>query len=128
MYKIDTETRAITLPAGDTLLFRIHLKGGSQPEGTVGVFAVCTSRSKPATLLSRSFPVEGDALTIHLSNADTRELPVGRHLWDVRLVTDPEYDAEGNVRCDDASDNVLSLFSGPSAMPDFTVTAVAKDI
>lgn len=42
-------------------------------------------------------------------------------------MTDPEYDENGTVRCDDASDNVLSVFSG-TGMPAFVVTGVSVNV
>lgn len=64
---------------------------------------------------------------IRLSNVDTRRLKPGAYRWDIRIVTDPEYNADGTVRCDDASDDVMSVFSG-KGMPTFIVTEVAVHV
>lgn len=131
MFKIDTETNAITLPQGDTLLFRVRINGPSFPEGTVGVFAICTKARNSQPVFSKVFPLkmdDGQKLDIRLTNAESRTLPVAEHRWDLRLVTDPEYDSEGNVRCDDDSDEVVSIFSGSSELPKFTVTSIAKAV
>lgn len=116
----------VTLPRGDTILFRIRLTGGSFPPGTVGVFGICTS-SGAIPVFSKVFSLEGDTVTVYLTNAETRQLDAKKYRWDVRIVTDPEYNDDGSVRCDNASDSVLSLFSG-MGMPEFIVTGVAVDV
>ena len=125
MYSIKG-TGEIILPRGDTLLFKVRLKGGEFPEDTVGVFGICNARGT-RTLFAKEFPVRENGVTVFLSNRDTRELSAGTYAWDLRIVTDPERDEDGNVKCDDATDNVISLFSG-AGMPSFTVTEVAVDV
>lgn len=49
----------------------------------------------------------------------------GIYYYDVRIVTDPAYDEHGNVVADDESDNVISLYSGKSSMPEFEITGVS---
>lgn len=121
------------------------------PEGTVALFAVSQKQSRLASLqyqnvriasglqtvsqaaassytpvLRKVFPLEYDgAIIVYLTNADTRAIAAGDYVWDVRIVTDPEYDESGNVICDDTTDEVISLFSGGNGMPKFTVTEVA---
>ena len=42
-------------------------------------------------------------------------------------MTDPEFEEDGSVCCEDAGDNVLSVFSGVG-MPAFVVTEVAVNV
>ena len=128
MYTIDTDG-SITLPRGDTLLFSVRMKQDGEiahfPEGAVGVFGVSKGKR---TLLSKVFPVEEGCMAVCLTNADTRSLKAGEYSWDLRIVTDPEYDGDGNVKCDDASDQVVSIFSGAFGMRPFTLTEVAVNV
>ena len=124
MYELRSDGQ-ITLPQGDTLLFKMNLTGEVFPEGSMAVFGICNT--KGASIFRKQFPVQDNTIIIWLANADTRTLPVGKYRWDVRIVTDPEYGEDGVVRCEDESDNVISIFSG-SGMPTFEVTEVAADV
>lgn len=99
------------------------LKGGSFPEGTVAVFGICAQRDAK-TVFSKVFDVNDNSIVIRLTNAETRKLAVNTYRWDLRIVTDPEFNDDGSVRCDDDSDNVLSVYSGVG-MPSFVVTEVS---
>lgn len=78
-------------------------------------------------MFNKVFPVEGNGIILYLSNPETRKIPVGEYYWDLRVVTDPEYEEDGSVHCDDMGDNVTSVFSG-SGMPSFEVTEVAVNV
>lgn len=125
MYRI-LKNGGITLPRGDTLCMKIDFTGGEFPEGTVVIFGVCSSRDG-RTLLSKVFKIVDNSVVIRLSNVDTRKLPVNTYRWDLRIVTDPEYNEDGSVYCNDNSDDVMSLFSG-GGMPPFIVTEVAVHV
>lgn len=128
MFKLDRDTGAITLPRGDTMTINVTLRDKELPAGTMAVFGVRTTGNRSRNLLTRAFPVENNQCVIRLSNKDSRELSVGVHCWDLRIVVNPERNEDGSIRCDDESDEVYSVFSGGSAMPGFTVTEVAADI
>ena len=130
MYSINTETKEIILPLGDTLAFVVDLKLDGEParfpEGTVAIFGVCKERARNVRwLFSRVFPVEDGSVAIYLTNDDTRDMQAGEYNWDLRIVTDPEYDEDGTVRCDDPSDVVTSIFAGSGDLPDFRLKGVA---
>lgn len=128
MFKLDRETGAITLPRGDTMTLHVTLRDKELPAGTKAVFGVRTTGNRSRNLLMKAFDVVNNQCNIRLANQDTRELSVGVHAWDLRIVVDPEVNQDGTVRCDDESDEVYSVFSGGSAMPSFVVTEVAADI
>ncbi len=137
MYTIDSNGN-VTLPRGDTLPMPITIRGVNYPEGTVGVFGIRAKSGSGARaqVLRKAFPVaaiptepEAAKISVYLSNGDTRGINPGVYLWDLRIVTDPEYDAEGNVCCNDEGDNVMSIFAGRvKGMPTFTVVEVAADV
>ena len=107
-YVFDPETRKITLPAGDTMDFKIHTNG----DFDVAIFAVYNRTTGQDVV---AVPVEIDAdgyANIRLANRHTRDVPAGNYKWNLRLVSDPEFDENGNVVVDEDSDNVLTVF-GP---------------
>ena len=123
MVQID-ERGNITLPRGDTMTFTLTLENVSFPEGSVAVFAV---RNGNETVLSKIFPIDEDnEIVVRVANSDTRDLPLGRYRWDVRLITNPEYDENNHIRAEDEGDDVISLFSGD--MPKFILKEVAVDV
>ena len=135
MFKIDTETHAITLPTGDTLDFTLTLKTAGEPaaipEGSAAVFGICRPRSSGVNeyIFRKTFPIKGNTVSICLTNADTRNLKPGTaYAWDVRVVTDPEYDDEGNAYCGDDTDCVISVFSGSTSLPSFNLIGVSSNV
>lgn len=129
MFKIDVETGEIILPKGDTAQFRVKLKCKPLPEGTVAVFGISTSGSRRESLLAKAFDVADNEVQVRLTNHDTRELKTGNHVWDLRIVTDPDRDPEtGEVRANDPGDNVYSIFSGSSEFPAFRVTPITAEV
>lgn len=127
MYELKTDGQLV-VPKGDTVILKVNINGRPFPDGTVAVFGVCNA-AKSATVLYKTFPVVENCIVVHLTNADTRMLQAGKYRWDIRLVSNPEYDEDGSVRCDDDSDEVLSVFSGNgNGMPVFEVTEVAASV
>lgn len=135
MFRIDTESKAIALPTGDTLDLTLTLKTSGRPAiippGSAAVFGICRPRASGAYeyVFCKTFPIEGSVIAIRLTNADTRDLRPGTtYAWDVRVVTDPEYDEQGNARCGDDTDSVVSVFSGTSDLPSFHLLGVSSNV
>ena len=117
-YVFDPETRKITLPAGDTMNYRVHTNG----EFDVVIFAVYNrSTGQDVVTVPAEIDANGNA-EIRLANRHTRDVPAGNYKWNLRLVSDPEYDENGNIIADEDSDNVLTVF-GPDNdnIPIFTI-------
>lgn len=104
----------------------ITLYGAEYPEGTVAVFGISTKRDN-REMFSKVFPIEDNKVLVFFSNAETKRFVPGEHRWDLRIVTDPEYEEDGSICCEDAGDNVLSVFSG-TGMPAFVVTEVSVHV
>lgn len=99
------------LQRGDTAEKVIAVKNAVLPEGSVLVLAI----ADPATgaeLLYKTFAFEGDSAVMRIANADTREIPLGKYVWNVRVVTGAAYDENVRVVANDEADNVISLFCG----------------
>lgn len=117
-YTFDPETRAITLPCGDTMNLRLKL---TEIQFDAAVFAIYNAKTGE-DILKKAVKIENGGAEIRLSNADTRELEPGSYNWNLRLVSDPAYGENGEVIVDEDSDDVVTVF-GPakSDVPKFTL-------
>lgn len=126
MFTLNQKTGAITIPQGDTATFRINMECGPFPEDTVAVFGIVTTGTATC-LFSKVFEVKDNQVIVRLTNQETRQIPVGTYQWDCRIVTEPNRKGDG-ITAEDPGDNVYSLFSGNTSMPQFTVTGVAVNV
>lgn len=113
------ETNAIELPAGDTMTLTVNVSGGYDAV----VFAIFDpTRSKGADLLRIPAEIIDGRAIIRLANSHTRDLKAGAYKWQLRAVSDPARDADGNIIADDPGDNVVSYFgSADKPLPEFTI-------
>lgn len=105
----------------ETASFRnVRVADGLAPASAAAASGYSVQLYKPCTVK------RDGSIIVYLSNQETRALAAGDYIWDIRIVTNPEYDEAGNVICEQDSDQVISIFSGAgTAMPKFTVTEVA---
>jgi hypothetical protein len=116
-YVFDPETRKVTISAGDTMDLGVRTNG----KYDAVIFAVY-DRAAKQDLLTVPAQIEGGTAHIRLANRHTRDLPEGRYKWNLRMVSDPEYDENGNVIADEDSDNVMTVFGPENAdIPDFVI-------
>lgn len=108
-FSFDPISRRISMPPGDTAQISVRINWGALAPGDVVLFAI--NDAGQDIFVKRAEIVDGLA-RIRLCNHDTRDLQPGLYRWQLRVVTDPELDDEGNVRAEDCSDNVISVFSG----------------
>lgn len=101
----------ITCPRGDTGALSFTFSGAiSLKPGDMLVFGLYNPATKETVLRKQVEIVDGAALLL-FTNADTRDLSAGSYKYNLRVVTDPEYDENGLVICADATDNVLSIYN-----------------
>lgn len=117
-YTFDPATRSIVMPKGDTLDINITIDSEDSRVYEAIVFAIFTRAGED--ILRVPVTVENGSASIRLANHHTRDLDAGRYRWNLRLVTDPAHDSEGNIIADEPSDDVLTVF-GPdiSDIPEF---------
>lgn len=111
----DPKDRKIELPAGDTMTIVVRLKQNGDGYAAM-IFAVFDPMKKGKDLVRIPVEITENTAVVRLTNKDTRDLPAGRYKWQLRFVSDPEYDEDGHVLANDDDDNVLSLF-GSSKLP-----------
>lgn len=137
MIELNRETLEITCPSGDTGLLLVKITGteGVPLPGLldgVAIFAVAQKVGTGAsysTTSARPVKIVDNTATINITNAFSRVITPGNYYWDIRIVTDPEYDGDGNVLCEDDTDEVHSLYAGrPEGLPKFIVPGVAVHV
>lgn len=112
------ENHMISMPPGDTGDLWIEVEWGAMRAGDAVLFAIVDRRSGEDLLCKAAEVVveqgeDGKRLAlahIRLCNHDTRDLDPGTYFWQLRLVTGPARDGQGNVIADDCSDHVISVF------------------
>lgn len=114
---INFEDYTISMPPGDTgdIYLEIEWKHVDLSNAAI-VFGVCDSAGEDIVLKQGDI-VDGKT-HIRLCNHDTRDLEPGKYRWQLRIVTDPATDANGNIIADDCEDNVVSVFNG-NKLPKF---------
>lgn len=117
-YKYDPYTRAITISAGDTMDFSVNVSGKSYDAAVFAVYDPDTGDdvvTVPAELAENQ-------CKIRLAARHTMDVPAGKYKWNIRLVSNPEKDEDGNIVLNDDTDNSLTVF-GPekNEIPDFIV-------
>ena len=99
--------RRLRIPRGDTGSFSIPaLVSAREDLQVIAVFSIFNEYER---IFSKTFPVTDDMVTIEFTHEDTKDLPVGKYFWDIKIYTNPQYD-ENNVLID--GDSVDSYYAG----------------
>lgn len=116
-FTFDEATYRISMPPGDTGDLFIDVEWDTQGKEAAAIFAIVNRRTGEDVLLKAAEITDGRA-HIRLCNHDTRDLEPGTYNWQVRLVTSPAKNEDGNIIADECTDDVVSVFSG-DGMPVF---------
>lgn len=117
-FVFDTQTGNITLPRGDTGNINVSVNYDELKEGDAIVFAIFDKYTGEDFLIKAADIVDGKAV-IRICNHDTRGLVAKSYNWNLRIVTDPTRDENGNVVADECTDDVITVFQNP---PKFKLT------
>ena len=79
--------RRLIIPRGDTGTFTVPLLATAQT-GDVSVFTIFDQKTQKK-VFEKIVTIEGEALQIEFSHADTVNLPVGDYVWDIKFYKDP---------------------------------------
>lgn len=110
----DDETFDITMACGDTGGITVKVNWDKLVQGDVVLFAIFDRTGEDK--LIKSVEIENGLANIRLCNHDTRDIPAGGYKWNLRIVTSPEFDTDGNVIADDCSDEVITVFDSPPSI------------
>lgn len=111
-FKFDTETYNIEMACGDTARININVEWDKLAVGDVILFAIFDKNSGE-DLLCKTIEIVDGVAQVRLCNHDTRDMEAGKYNWNLRIVTSPAYDESGNVRVDECSDDVVTVFNKP---------------
>lgn len=134
---VDAETKAIALPIGGTGSFIANIKTSEEitidPASDIVLFAVSDPtwigvKQHKAAILRKTLPIQvnnGDYyVQVTFVNADTRDLKPGDYVWDLTLITSPEFDEDMIPIVEDDSDNVIPIFARSGKLPTFALRGV----
>ena len=108
----DETTRQITLPCGDTFDIWVDIDWPDLAEGDVVLFGIF-DKNTGNDILVKYADIEDGKAHIRLCNKDTRDVEPATYRWNLRIVTDPVRDDDGNVRVDECEDDVITVFDDP---------------
>lgn len=111
-FRFEASDNSIQMACGDTANIFVDVEWDRLNEGDVLLFAVF-DKSTGEDLLLKPVEIENGTAKIRLCNHDTRDLEAGRYKWNLRLVTSPARDEQGNVIADECSDDVVTVFDDP---------------
>lgn len=117
-FTYNEETHAITMAAGDTANLQVDVEWDRLSDADVLLFAVFDP-AQTGDLVCKAVEIADGRASIRICNHDTRDIPEGSYKWNLRLVTGPALDENGNVRVDECSDDVITVFDSP---PKFKLT------
>lgn len=116
-FTFDETNNMIRMPPGDTGDLWIEVEWAVLREGDAVLFAIVNRRGEDLMCRAADVAIEtgedGTRLArahIRLCNHDTRDLEPGTYYWQLRIVTSPARDEQGNVIADECSDHVISVF------------------
>ena len=117
-FVFDTSTGNITLPRGDTGDINVRVNYEELKEGDAILFAIFDKYTGKDLMIKAADIVDGVA-HVRICNHDTRDIEAKSYSWQLRIVTNPARDENGNVIADDCTDNVITVFQTP---PSFKLT------
>ena len=131
----------ITCPSGDTGLLHVYLtdmndKPLPMPIDGVAVFAVCQPIQASGGFNTINYMEIEIVDNIAIVNIDydfssklTPNKPQQSYYWDIRVVTNPEFDGDGKLIYPGSGSEVHSVYAGqPGGMHKYLVPGVATDV
>lgn len=113
-YTFNAADGSITMPVGDTADIYVNVNYPDMTQDTVIVFGIFDRYAEDVKdIVTKTAEIENGQAHVRLCNQDTRHIAPGKYNWQLRLVSSPAYDENGNVITDACSDNVLSVFQTP---------------
>ena len=99
--------RRLIIPRGDTGQFSVPALIDAVPDATViAVFSIFNEQKR---IWTHEYEVENGMVTIKFEHEDTKNLPIGRYYWDIKIYINPQYDDSGLLI---DGDEVHSYYAG----------------
>ena len=119
-FEYDVESNKITCPRSNTGSLEISVEGMDLAPGDVVEMYIMDVGAKRRLRSMVQQPVDGKCV-FALQSSETELLPPGRYLWNLRIVTSPQYDEAGKLTTAADGGNVVTVWNIP---PDFVVLVV----
>ena len=97
----------LKIPQGDTGAFSLPalISYNSEVE-TLAVFSIFNERER---IFVKEIPVTSDMVTVSFTHQDTKDLPIGKYNWDIKIYINPQHDENGLLI---DGDEVHSYYAG----------------
>ena len=100
--------RRLIIPRGDTGQFSVPALIDAIPGAEmIAVFSIFNEQER---IWTHEYEVENGMVTIKFEHDDTRNLPVGKYFWDIKIYVNPEHDNETGLLIN--GDEVHSYYAG----------------
>ena len=120
-FNYDPGTNKITCPRNNNGTLEVNVTGMTFEPGDVLAFYIRDpARAKKLREIVLHPGEEGKCM-FTLNSGDTELIPPGKYKWNLRIVTAPQFDEDGNLTIAEDSANSITVFNRP---PDFEVLEV----
>lgn len=120
-FEYDQESNKITCPRSNNGSLEVSVSGIEMSADDVVEMYIMEASARRQKLRSMvAKPVNGTC-NFSLESGNTDLLPPGRYLWNLRIVTLPQYDECGNLTTAGDGGNAITIWNYP---PDFVVLEV----
>ena len=120
-FEYDVESNKITCPRSNTGTLEISVSGMELAAGDVVEMYIMEASARRQKLRSVVQEPVGGKCEFSLASRETGLLPPGRYLWNLRIVTSPQYDEDGKLTTAADGGNAVTVWNIP---PDFVVLEV----
>jgi hypothetical protein len=120
-FEYDQESNKITCPRSNNGSLEVSVTGIEMAKGDVVEMYIMEASARRQKLRSMVVSPVNGRCNFSLESGNTDILPPGRYLWNLRIVTLPQYDEHGNLTTASAGGNAVTVWNYP---PDFVVLEV----
>ena len=82
--------RKLLLPRGDTGNFTISLLASHTSQNTVAIFSILNLITNEIIYQDEAI-IEDRTVRVNFTHEQTKNLPLGQYVWDIKVYTNPEY-------------------------------------
>lgn len=83
-------SRRLIIPRGDTGELTVPLLESNSVSPKVAIFSILDLQTS-TIIYQQEAVIEGDQVKVIFKQEDTKSLPLGQYVWDIKIYTNPEY-------------------------------------
>lgn len=99
--------RRLIIPRGDSGDFTIPILSSVQDTNSVAVFSILDLKNNKL-IYQKEIEITGEKLVFNFSHEETKGLPLGQYVWDIKAYVNPEYKNNKLIN----GDEVHSYYAG----------------